>query len=333
MTKKTRKTAKKEKASKTVANVASETLFKTLIDNLPTMHSMYSRRPIKMGTVLVNVALAYAILEHNICNRVLRQGTINGYVKDMKSKMWTFCSAMLVLSDEGVLLDGQHRLYAIIESGEAQEFTIVYGLHQDIQKYIDIGPGRSLADVLKLDGLVDSHYLYTAGIINRMMCGTSTNYGKTRTEQLAFFAKHRESILWGVRLFKDNWRQEVSTAPVASAVIRASYYTDDLSELKRFVYILKEGIATENEKVVIAFRDWMLRPEYKGGAPKAAEIFLRTQGAIRAFIKGKRVKRSLLPEKDLFPLPETDPATGIGNGSTARPVSWYRKHFNGNVDK
>lgn len=327
--KKTKKTKKKKTAKQAAANEINAALFKEFIANLPEEKSMYSRRRIRRDDVFISVELAYAILEHNTSNRGLRQATVDKYARDMSAGKWTFCSDKIVLSDKGVLLNGQHRLYAIIESGKGQEFTILYGPSRDVQKYIDINPARTLADVLKLDGLVPAYHTFSAAVLNRVMCGTSTSYKKNRTEQIDFLKKHEDAIAWGVKLFKENEKPDVTTSPVVAAIVRASYYVDDLSRLERFVEILKEGIATADEKTAIVFRDWLHRREYRGGASKAAEVFLRTQGAVHYFLSGKRMKKSVLPEEDIFPLPETDPATGIKHGATSHRVSWYRNRFNG----
>jgi hypothetical protein len=64
----------------------------------------------------------------------------------------------LAFDTDGNLIDGQHRLLAVIESGQSQFMLVVRNVPKSVQEVIDAGAARSGADALKLSGRVDSNH-------------------------------------------------------------------------------------------------------------------------------------------------------------------------------
>lgn len=95
----------------------------------------------------INSTEAEALLVWNTCNRNLRNKKIEGYAKAMTEGRWRFNGEPMKVSETGRLLDGQHRLYAIIKSKTTQVVLVVFGLPDDVFSTIDGGIKRSPTDV------------------------------------------------------------------------------------------------------------------------------------------------------------------------------------------
>lgn len=91
-------------------------------------------------------------LEANCHNRNLRESVVNSYARDMAAGNWRYTGDPIRFSVSGVLLDGQHRLRAIIKSGVALPMLVVRNLPDEAQAVMDNGAKRTPADALHLDG-------------------------------------------------------------------------------------------------------------------------------------------------------------------------------------
>jgi len=121
--------------------------------------------------------------------------------RDMASGDWRPNSVIQIASVNGeeVLIDGQHRLYAVTLTGTPQEFVVIYGLTLDDQQVIDTGRKRTLSDVLALQGETRTTILGAAiGYYWRRQRGQFTSHlMPTAAEGLVVLREHpglRDSI-------------------------------------------------------------------------------------------------------------------------------------------
>lgn len=101
--------------------------------------------------VEVNSELASEWLKTNNFNRRLSQPIIRRYADDMLNGRWNFTGDSIKFNCDGTLLDGQHRLEAIIRSNTKQKFIVVRGLEKDTFFNLDIGKKRTFSDVLTIE--------------------------------------------------------------------------------------------------------------------------------------------------------------------------------------
>lgn len=122
--------------------------------------------------------LAKKWLAQNTHNRNLRERVVNGYAADMRDGNWVedgqsirFAKGDIVLLDNppihgGALLDGQHRLSAIVKADTTVRMLVVSNLPDSTQETMDTGAKRSLGDVLKLRG--EERYVPLAAVLMRV---------------------------------------------------------------------------------------------------------------------------------------------------------------------
>lgn len=107
------------------------------------------------------------LTEHNAQNRTLSPRTVARYARAMRDGEWQFVGDPIRFDRSGELLDGQHRLAAVMDSGCPQKFVIVRNLEPDSQRYMDGGRKRTAADQLRIEGMKNAYV--AAGIANHIM--------------------------------------------------------------------------------------------------------------------------------------------------------------------
>lgn len=100
--------------------------------------------------VQVSPTLAERLLSTNSKNRPLVAGRVEKYARDMTVGNWKMNAETVKIDVNGDLLDGQHRLWAVIESGATVPLMIVEGLDPEVMPTIDTGRARTAADALSL---------------------------------------------------------------------------------------------------------------------------------------------------------------------------------------
>lgn len=104
--------------------------------------------------MLVNVTpdMARQWLEYNTANRVITQTVLKHYTDEMRQGRWLDNGEAIKFAP-GKLLDGQHRLEAIVQSGQTITLSIECGLQPETQNTMDTGRHRTARDVLSIEGL------------------------------------------------------------------------------------------------------------------------------------------------------------------------------------
>ena len=95
----------------------------------------------------------------------------------MLAGRWQENGESVVVSESGNLLDGQHRLMAIVASCKSFNFVVVTGIRQDAFSTIDIGAVRKAQDVLSIAKI--SNAVETAAALNAIKAfenGTQSDF-------------------------------------------------------------------------------------------------------------------------------------------------------------
>jgi len=116
--------------------------------------------------VTVTPELAHEWLGFNTHNRPVRFRAVAAYAADMTEGNWRWNGDTVKFAEDGTLLDGQHRLAAVIEAGQAIDMLVVRGLENESQETMDGGAKRKFSDVLQLRG--EANYITLAAIARRV---------------------------------------------------------------------------------------------------------------------------------------------------------------------
>ena len=110
---------------------------------------------IKTSYVLVTPETAAEMLKHNTGNRILRPAAIATMAAQMRAGQWTTTHQGIAFDADGNLLDGQHRLHAIVKAGAPILLAVSRGVPSAAFKVMDGASGsaglRNLRDVTGAD--------------------------------------------------------------------------------------------------------------------------------------------------------------------------------------
>lgn len=130
----------------------------------------------KRFLIRVTPRIAQKLLDRNTDNpRRLYQPDVNRYASDMANGRWSSANGVepIKLSRSGKLINGQHRLTAIVQSGITVDMWLETGLDDEAARHLDQGRVRSHADLARIshpDSKVgDSLNIQTARLFGRMI--------------------------------------------------------------------------------------------------------------------------------------------------------------------
>lgn len=158
---------------------------------------MYAR---ERGGIIAMVSLvtpsqAQAWLARNSRNRPVSAPTAARYVRAILRREWLVNGEPVILDRDDNLLDGQHRLEAILRVGIPLPITVVWGVDPAAFVTLNTGKTRSLADVLEINGEAKCRTLAScARLLHNYYTGTLQQHGggvkPSHAQLLSIIAEH-----------------------------------------------------------------------------------------------------------------------------------------------
>jgi hypothetical protein len=244
-------------------------------------------------------------LNTNKSNRKLRDGLVEKYAEDMRKGRWTTCPTPISFYDDGDVADGQHRLWAIVESGCAQRFPVARNLHRDDGLNIDTGLGRSLVDNARIsradNDLTNELVAVCRSIADGVHAGTAGGSRRSNAEKLALCEAHKEAGQWACT--NGPRGKMLRNAIVMAAMARAWYLEPDKERLRRFADVLSTGLYDgDGETAAIALRNYILTKTAINSSGLWRDTFLKAQNAIHYFMRSKRLTVLKTVAEEAYPL-------------------------------
>lgn len=140
---------------------------------------------VEIAVEKVSPATAHNWLSGNMHNRHVRLSHVRRLAYAMKQGEWELNGETIKFNGAGDLIDGQHRLLAVIEADTTVEFVVVRGLEKIAQETVDQGAKRTFADVLRLRGVKDHNVM--ASTVRRVFLYEHT--GRLQAEGAAWLSE------------------------------------------------------------------------------------------------------------------------------------------------
>ena len=105
-----------------------------------------------VAIMFITPQIAEQWLAHNVANRKLREASVAKHVEKLQSGLYQFNGDAIRWSTSGRIIDGQHRLTAIVRTGIPMKSVVVWGIRDEAQVTMDRGDKRSLIDHLSIMG-------------------------------------------------------------------------------------------------------------------------------------------------------------------------------------
>lgn len=247
------------------------------------------------------------LLSLNTHNRKIRDSQINYLANQIKKGLWCLTSQGLAVSNQQVLLDGQHRLLAIAKCGYPELQTLlVTGLEPIAQTKVDVNSRRSINDILLLktgDKSITARAF--AGIRMAVALGwpleKKVNYTElwqglihkkayVTTEEIE---EALNQIRPAIALFYSSYSKHIqSKTAVLSAFIHL--YLKDRDAFERMVPRLVQGINLQPGDGFFFLRDRLINREgslTNGSYKETKQIYAQTVAAIHSEYYGTKLKQ------------------------------------------
>ena len=214
----------------------------------------------KIEKVLLTPAKAKQLLERNTNNRNLSEAKVFAYAKEMKSDNWMQDTGeMIKISKDGRILDGQHRLHALIKADVMMSFHIASELDNKVFRVIDTGKARNSADILKIAGVKNaSQIASTISLFNNMYNNKSnaekaTNYQSLRPQEILDMYNEEPEYWQEVITFSHNMYNKLQKIWSKTEIGVYTALLDNISILKsrEFIRQVCEGTDISNDVVIL----------------------------------------------------------------------------------
>lgn len=149
-------------------------------------------------------------------NRNISRPTVITYAEAMKSGNWLLNGVCIIFDNEGHLIDGHHRLHAVIEAGIPVTFSVCRGAPADAFVTYDCGRHRTIGQILSIRGT--KHYNMVGSIVaaNEQLIKT----GKLIGNNSAISGKTGRGKMTNKERFEQFMKDEKGFSAVAEIIVR-----------------------------------------------------------------------------------------------------------------
>lgn len=210
--------------------------------------------------------IAKKMLEGNTDNRKLRKTRVSQYADAMKRGLWDIQNDAITISKSGKLLNGQHRLSAIIEADTACQCLVLRGVDESTYTVIDAGLSRTINDALGAAGQ-RTNATHLSPIVKTLVAmdaglniyDTNAMALVQRQDILDYCGANTEILEWtlGVARKADKAVGGIRHAWGVFAILAASKHGQE--KVQEFVDAVVDGVGLKTGDSPLALRNWLGR--------------------------------------------------------------------------
>lgn len=148
----------------------------------------------RFETMDVTPQMATEWLDMNHNNRAVSQTRVDAFARVMKAGGWRVNNQAIAFDVDGNLIDGQHRLWAIVEAKMTVRISVAHNVSKDAIKTIDRGGTRSIGEVLRREGEMPSPGRVSSWCnSDRLLMENVSGKGSVE-ETEAYYARNRKAV-------------------------------------------------------------------------------------------------------------------------------------------
>ena len=228
-----------------------------------------------------------------INNRKVAWSTVRRYAHDMANGKWKMTGESIKFDQHDRLIDGQHRLYAIMESGATIETMVVYGLTDDAFGGLDQQRRRNAGQFLGMHGYSNENLLAaTVKFILRYEILGDFRTGRHLEAPLSFddylqFVQQHSEVIDAVKFGnKDKYRSLAGTGSLYAALYYLFSKVDE-EDADAFFELLGSGAGLDEGDPILVLRNTLMkvRQQLRGSTAEpnyVAALFIKAWNAWRA---------------------------------------------------
>lgn len=238
--------------------------------------------------------MAEEYLSHNMVNRTINRNRVIAYSNDMKTGEWQLNGESIKFDDSGNMVDGQHRLSAIIRANVSVKTFVLRGVESGISLY-DRGRNRSVTDTLIISGmnkaLADKSVVAISKIYYRIYGISNTSDAQVRR----FIEKYQDSLMTVYEISRGktgkrsgSTRINVRSGNMLAPVFFALECGVPSETLNRFLEVVKTGFyESSGESAAIVCRNDIIAGmiTMRGGDSARTKACYQIEKAISDFVE------------------------------------------------
>lgn len=218
---------------------------------------------------------ARQLLTLNTRNRPILRSAVSVMVADMAKGNFVFNGDTIGISDEDVLINGQHRLEACVKSNKPLKVLLVTGLPHSVGTSIDQGRSRSVGDILRMTyNMTPPSTSKLAAAANILLGGASGVYPQRKPVVAEYLSRYADGlgtwVQWADTVARNcdkvimtghrNPQASMACAPLAAiAVYLCESRQVDVNLFREFINRAGSGIVAEEDTsgAIQAFRRYL----------------------------------------------------------------------------
>lgn len=253
--------------------------------------------------IVITPEMARNCLEKNPSNRKIIDFWVRLYAKMMQDGEWVEDSPenFLIFDENDNLIDGQHRLRAVILANVPIKFTVYRGWPRELILHLNQGKKRTFNDRARFLGKDERISDLTIAKIIKYGPGLARSKKLSPILEFELIEEYREGIEFAHSCGKHT---KYYVIPIQALIARAAY-TQNKIRLREFVGILVSGNAEKpGDSPAIKLRECVLQFRLSGKQiAYNPEFYYKAESSLRAFLTGKELKKLYRSTEELFKIP------------------------------
>ena len=239
-------------------------------------------------------------LATNVCNRACSKAAVKRWSDTMKAGAWRLSSDAIAFDWNGVLINGQHRLNALIATDVTMPFLVAFNFPPESKNALDVGKKRSLHEILTING-------YAIGINEVAICKfIMTPWDKgtvARPDHEVHRAKLKrvhQRLKSEIDFVVEQTKFKEFAAPEMAALVLLLARCQDPEILCDFIGLLRgrgrlDGTIKKQDGIVGLYRDHTIRTRARGFRVSGMDTYKLLATVAYKFLNGEnpRVLRPL----------------------------------------
>jgi len=236
----------------------------------------------------ITPTLSTSLLAKKNINRKMSPVHVEKFVRLIRSGLWCSAASFIHISKEGILLNGQHRLTAIVETGITVYSWVLSGLSDEVFYFLD---QHSMARMMQhmLPDTVESRAQMQA-IANAIYDIRHNKWVVVANDALDIFYEFEQDIQWAWETFKDKVaiKKKRLGHPFSLGVVACFAYAHHVSRLSRKVERFADDLMGRKGGYIANLLESACENTTLGGSKGRHIISKKTFSAIQAYCEDKR---------------------------------------------
>jgi hypothetical protein len=265
---------------------------------------------IRIEIVRVTPEMAKAWLDKNKSNRPLRMRLVRAYAEEMAHRRWVVNKDTIGIATDGTLIDGQHRLNAVVLSGMSVDMLVMFDAPSDKRavQTIDNGGPRNGGDALHYEGVerTKEAKAILSAMVNYSRPTSEKSTGPTLASMTtALHEKYGHNVKFV--LGEAGQVKSPITCPFLAVVARADYHGVDRAYTAAFISLVKTGEPIERaeyEDTALLLGRMLLGTsrQTKSGSTAAKTATFLTERALLAYTRNEKLTSIRVSKTNPWPV-------------------------------